>query len=288
MKRENAVLVIVSAVVVSYVVSLIGQIPRGVLAQANLATTPAIPWGPVLVAIWLAVFAKATAGPALPAPATVWPTRWYPHAPLSGAMRRRALVATAFISVASRMLLDLGRRLSTRPAQDLEQFTSLSRYPAVTAVLILLSIAATAGVVEEIAFRGYLQHPFERRFGPRIAVALSAAFFALAHYRFNAPDPIPWLIFIPCYLYVGVAFGALTVVTGSVVPGMIGHFAIDAVPLIRYTYWGIPRPVRETGLDTPFIVESAIAAIATLGAVWALRRVVELRRAETSRSVAAA
>src|SRR5207344_1491316 len=101
-------------------------------------------------------------------------------------------------------------------------------YPAATIVALLLAAAISAGVVEEVAFRGYLQRMIGSRHGATVAIAISSLVFALAHFRWGAPDPRQWLAFTPAYLACGIGLGALAHFSRSIVPGILAHATIDA------------------------------------------------------------
>ncbi len=194
-----------------------------------------------------------------------------------GQILKWALITGAFATVTLRAILDITRRLSIRPAQDLTSPEVLNKYPFVTILLVLLMISAVAGIVEETAFRGYMQRPIEERHGPVIAILLVSFLFCLAHYRFEARDPWPWLTFTPVYFVVGATLGTLAYLTDSIVVGIFVHALIDAAALLRYWWLGIPNSVWQAGFDAPFWAECAIALVFGLATVWGLRKVANVR-----------
>lgn len=134
---------------------------------------------------------------------------------------------------------------------------SVDRYPALTVFVLFLATAAIAGIVEEAAFRGYMQEPIEKAYGPRFAILFTSLLFCAAHYRPEALDPWPWMIFIPAYFAVGVAFGTLAYLANSIVIGVVCHVLIDLAALLRYWRWGVPRSVWEVGFDRSFWLDTA-------------------------------
>lgn len=72
-------------------------------------------------------------------------------------------------------------RLVTLP-QTSQPIDVPPQMPFVTVFLLLVMASIVAGVVEEAAFRGYMQGPIERRHGPVVAILLMGALFGLAHY----------------------------------------------------------------------------------------------------------
>lgn len=105
----------------------------------------------------------------------------------------------------------------------------LSAYPTPAyRISIVLIGALVSGVVEEVAFRGYMQSQLER-FGPVFAIGLTSLVFALSHITHG------WealLIMAPGYLFAGVLFGLLAWRTGSILPGIVLHVTGDAAHTI--------------------------------------------------------
>ena len=64
-----------------------------------------------------------------------------------------------------------------------------------------------AGVLEEAAFRGYMQAPIERRHGPLVGMGVVAVVFTLAHLG-TFPDMSPGVFMI--LLLMSVGYGLLT------------------------------------------------------------------------------
>jgi len=153
----------------------------------------------------------------------------------------------------------------------------IDQYPAFTVLLLFLSTAAIAGVVEEAAFRGYIQEPIEKRLGPKFAILFTSSLFCLAHYRPAAIDPVPWIIFLPAYFAVGVALGTLAYLTNSIVIGVICHALIDAAAFLRYWHWGVPPSLWKVGLDRSFWLDTIVLIVFGLQTFWAFARLKRIR-----------
>ncbi len=84
------------------------------------------------------------------------------------------------------------------------------------------ALAATAGLCEEFLYRGFVYAVFAEFTGGSApaAIAISAAFFALAHLYQGARG-------LRTTFIVGVVFGAVREWTGSLLPVMTAHFAAD-------------------------------------------------------------
>jgi hypothetical protein len=110
--------------------------------------------------------------------------------------------------------------LAAVSASRLDEFTMLRAYPWWTTVPLLLTSSVVAGVVEEAAFRGYMQVPIERRHGPVAAIGVVAVVFALAHF----PSPVAW----PGFVLGAAGWGALAYLSGSILPGVVFHALVNA------------------------------------------------------------
>jgi membrane protease YdiL (CAAX protease family) len=88
---------------------------------------------------------------------------------------------------------------------------------AVLAVLVLV-----APVTEEPLFRGLILGGFLRRYAPGVALTLSALLFAAAHLS-------PWQL--PGIFAVGLALGWLYARTQNLLPCLLGHAFVNALPV---------------------------------------------------------
>jgi membrane protease YdiL (CAAX protease family) len=90
-------------------------------------------------------------------------------------------------------------------------------------LIVFMAVSATAGIVEEIIFRGYLQRQFAAlRMGGWTAVTLQAVIFGLAHGYQGSSHMFLIGIF-------GLLFGGLAKQRVSLRPGMLAHVANDAL-----------------------------------------------------------
>ena len=89
----------------------------------------------------------------------------------------------------------------------------------------IISIAIMAPLVEELLFRGAIQgHLLRKGMKPLNAILIASAVFGIVHM-----NPIQ----IPFAFAIGLIFGWLYYRTGSVVPGMIGHFINNSIATIQ-------------------------------------------------------
>ena len=205
--------VVFQSVVLGMLVALAGTIPRNLLFAANLKFHPELPWAVPLVAVYLWIFWRYLQGagpPASSAPfrhtslrAHALPIRVWAWSLLAGTIGIIVLVVA----------LKLLNQFVTLPQQQIPELRAI---PAVTAMSLLLAGAPVAGVVEEAAFRGYMQGPIEREYGLLAAILVTGTMFAIAHLDFT---PMLW----PYYLAVAAIYGVVTFLTRSILPAMVLH-----------------------------------------------------------------
>jgi len=89
-------------------------------------------------------------------------------------------------------------------------------------------VAITAGICEELIFRGYLQRQFALRTGrPTLALAMQAALFGAAHLYQGVQTSV-------LIAFAGLLFGAVALWRRNLRPGMMAHTAIDLLPVLVY------------------------------------------------------
>lgn len=170
--------------------------------------------------------------------------------------------------VALVLALRIVNRLVVLPEQRLPD---LSHIPQVTVLSLLLMAAPVAGIVEEAAFRGYMQEPIERRYGLEIAILITGTMFAVAHLDFT-------LILWPYYVAVAAIYGTVTYLTNSILPAVVLHtggnlYSDIDLWLHGQAEWQAPSGpatlIWKTGPDRSFWIWS-IALLVTAGAMfWA-------------------
>src|SRR5262245_12169757 len=161
---------------------LVGTLPRNALLFANLKLAPGVPWSAPLIAAFIALFWRYLRGWGPPADTAPSRRDGLRANAVSGGGWAWALTAGFLGIVALVLALRVANRLVALPAQDASAFTGV---PPATVVALLLLSAFVAGVVEEAAFRGYMQGPIEQRFGLPVAILVTGTMFALAHLDFT-------------------------------------------------------------------------------------------------------
>jgi membrane protease YdiL (CAAX protease family) len=138
--------------------------------------------------------------------------------------------------------------------------------------LAVVTSAAAAGICEETGFRGYMQRPIEQSHGAPVAILISSLFFMALHLTKAWATPG----MVPIVFGAGVLLGLLAWSSRSLVPGMIGHVAMD-IGLFAYWWTGIAgdfsaRTIADTGADRPFVIACAAFAISLFMVLFAISR----------------
>jgi len=189
-----------------------------------------------------------------PVPRAAWP--WL--AVLAPGMSAAALSVWMVVSALG---LDDGSSLP-------ERLLAYGDQPGGALVLVLL-LAGLAPLLEEFAFRGWLQRPLERRYGPVPAIAITALVFAVAHMSLSG---------FPIYLVGGAALGYAAWATRSIWAGVALHVAWNAGVLL---FDGFFPAVDVAGRGAAVAVPAALAFAACVAVfAWVAPR---LRRAGRGR-----
>ena len=155
-----------------------------------------------------------------------------------------------------------------------------SKYRALTIICAIACISATAGVVEEAGFRGFLISPIQRRYGWTIAILISGIMFFLDHHLSHA---YATFVFLPFFLAISAVHGLLVKYGGSIRPSVLLHALADFI-VIPVTYGLVGsfsvESLSVTGIDRHFIIWVAVMVICLGAFVPALR--VLRRQSETA------
>jgi membrane protease YdiL (CAAX protease family) len=275
----------VRGVVAGAIVATAGLVPWSLFVTANQRLLSNVPWAILPTALFLWLFWRYLKGEGWPrATSAARHTSLRANA-LSADAWAMAIFAGILGFVALFPLLGLLSRLVTLPAES-QPISVPAGMPFVTVFFLLVMASIVAGVVEEAAFRGYMQVPIERRHGPVVAILLSGAFFGLAHYTHH---PAGVFAMLPYYLAVSAIYGGLSWATNSILPGLVLHAGGDIFEMQRL--WATGQPewqlsakapplVWETGVDAAFGGYAAAFIVAGSAAVWAFAALASLVRNE--------
>lgn len=208
------------AVLMGLSIAAAGTLPWLALIGMNVREHPDTPWAAVATACWLMLMLVWLSGRGWPRSTSAFRRfhlrLWQPQ---PGAWSGDSLTTIlgligAMIGLAVLYVL-IG---ASRPPVDLSAYpTTAIRFSA------LIMSPLVAGVVEEMAFRGYMQRHLER-IGPTFAIMLTSAVFTLLHITHG----LAYLLTVaPGFFLASVVYGYLAQKSGSILPGMVLHFAGD-------------------------------------------------------------
>lgn len=264
--------VVLRAVLVGLAVGAAGTLPWAKLVSANTRHLSSIPWAVPLMATFLYVYwlyvVRGWGWPRATADARRSSAR---ANSLSSELWGQALMTGVLGLIGVLLLQGVLSRLVVLPQQqDLDP----SKYPVVTVFLWVVMSAVVSGVVEETAFRGYMQGPIERRHGPLVAILVTGTAFGFGHLA----HPEVGLVLFPFYIAVAAVYGGLAYATNSTLPGMVLHAGgniLSALDLFvrGRSEWqpaaGSPRLIWESGPDLAFFANLAGVLIVGALSVWA-------------------
>lgn len=183
--------------------------------------------------------------------------------PLRGEALRATLLAVPVAVALVWAVSTLWLALVPVPERALYPFEGLTGTPAGRLTVSLLAVVA-APLLEEFVFRGVVQWHLERRWGPAVAISVTAAAFALFHLN-------PWVL--PVHLLLGLLFGFAVWATRSLWSAVVLHAANNALAVFGLA--GGPEPVPtvwETGEPGALWMPLAVLVLATAAAARVGRR----------------
>lgn len=188
--------------------------------------------------------------------------------------RETALGTLAAVPVLFALAWALGEvwtRLVPVPPDSFRPFEMLTGTAEGRLTVILFAMVA-APLAEELVFRGLVQRPLERRWGPAPAIAFTALLFALVH-------ALPWVL--PIHLLLGAAFGFVVYATRSIWAGVLLHAANNAFAALGIGAEApeLPPTVWRTGPTADFWIALAMLVLAALAARALAARLLRAGRA---------
>jgi len=268
--------VLLRSILAGLFVFLVLQTGSTLIFLANLGTTPAIPWMvPVgLAYLWFAF--------------RFFDGRWGPKSTAAArreSMRARrldrrewiaALGAVVPVMVFFITVTMISYRLVTVPSEELP----MPEMPWWSTYAALLMISVVAGVAEEAGFRGYMQAPLEKRYGPVVAIVVASVFFWVAH--LNHANGVPRL---GALFVMGASLGLLAWCARSILPAIVAHAAADTIVFMGSVsgvgpdeIWE-PVPLQESGIDAFFWIVTVLVVLSGIAAAVMLRRLAAVTRA---------
>jgi membrane protease YdiL (CAAX protease family) len=226
-----------------------------------------VPLATIAEAIFLGVFLWWASGGGPPRSTESARAAAFRSGKLSSRQWAWSLVAALFFATTIHASIVLLFRFVPFPTAAFRQGYDISFIPSrLLQWLTVVVSAISAGICEEIGFRGYMQRPNEQRYGATTAVLISSTFFTALHLTKAWVTPG----MVPIVFGAGVLLGLLAWSSRSLIPGMIGHIVMD-IGLFAYWWTGIAgdftaSTIAVTGVDRLFVMASVVV-LTSLGIV---------------------
>lgn len=246
---------IIRAILSGMVIAFIGLLATETLFDLNKQYWASFQWSSFAVILFFILFVQYFRG------------RWWPQAtktirseamtwnPLSANQWKWAGLCTLATFVFVPASAAFSFRFIELPPDALDRSAEIVGMSLPAACLYIMALSVSAGVWEEVAFRGYLQNIIAKRHHIYFAIGLSSVLFWLAHFN-HSSGPARILV-----LLVGaIMLASLAYASNSIIPGVIGHIASDIYTglhtrkIIDPSYLIKRQSVLETGLDLHFIL----------------------------------
>ena len=267
----NRVPVIVRASITGVIIAAAGTLPWAWLVRSNIDHLPSLPWSVIPASVYLWFFWKYVKGAGWPRSTSETRRKILRANPLSSDVWGAAIIAGVLGLITLVLFSALVNRMVKLPQQDISE---LAHVPFTSLFFIILMSAAVAGVVEESAFRGYMQKAIEQRHGPVFAILVTGVVFGVMHFS----HPETTLALMPFYFFVATIYGMLAYLTNSILPGIILHAAgnvfggLDLLLRGQSEWQASPTPqslIGETGADTSFWILCAGLIVTGAITIWA-------------------
>ena len=258
-------------ILVAELVVTIGTIPPSIAVILNLRTSPSIPWMLIVTGGWLLFFWWYVNGHGWPRSTQEARRRDLRAPSLSKAAWTWALIAGTLGITGTIAMAFVTARLAHLPREAFAAPIDFSKYPTLIVVCAIACISATAGVVEEAGFRGFLISPIQRRYGWTTAILISGIMFFLDHHLSHA---YATFVFLPFFLAISVVHGLLVKYSGSIRPSVLLHALADFIVIpVSYGLVGSfsVESISASGIDRQFIIWVAVIVICFAAFVPALR-----------------
>ena len=167
--------------------------------------------------------------------------------------KKGLLLAALFVVIVQSSFVLTYRLIDFPAAKFTADYKIIDTFPLWQAWLILIAGSVVAGICEELGFRGYMQAPIEKKYGPATAIIVTSVLFTCTHLSHTWAYPI-----LPHIFFASILLGLIAWRTNSLLPGIIGHSILD---VFDYSVWWTDltggftrRPISVTGVDLHFIV----------------------------------
>ncbi len=256
--------VLVKAILITFLVGIVGANGIGVI---SIALPP--PVSLIAILAYLFLYWKFFSGSWGPKKTAETRKKYFRAGSLSPRLWKWSLLLAALFVLALQSSLVVTFRLIQFPVDLFAQGFGFESAPLWLAWVFIFIAALSAGLTEEVGFRGYGLVPLQKRYGPVLANIIISVLFVVFH--LNQAWALPVLLHI---FVVSLLFGAFAYASGSLLPGIIAHTALD---IVNFSYWWSDvagkfeyQPITVTGVDTHFAVWLLILTASAALFIWCL------------------
>jgi membrane protease YdiL (CAAX protease family) len=248
--------------VAGFVVGSIGIFGSSAIMEANFEVNEPLPWSVPLIVLFLVAYVfyfKGAGAPSSTAMARREASGW---ASLSRLQWKWAGLGSFAIFLFVPASVALTFRFVPLPPGLLDRSEEIAGMPLWVAITYISMIALTAGVAEEIAFRGYMQRIIARRHGIWLGIIVTAFVFWIAHFNHESGPVRAFLLFGG-----GVLMGYMAWKAKSIVPLVIAHTCSDIYTglisrnILDGSYLFADELVLDSGLDRHFVFWAGLTAV---------------------------
>lgn len=248
-KAWNKIPLILRAIILGLVIGSIG-----IFTWLFLVSLIPMPWSFILMISFLWLYIKYFSGSWKPESTKLFRKQNFRKTKLSLNTWLLSIIGIILIVLIEQSGLIVTFRLIEFPADKfLQEYSFLENVPVWIAWLVVIMISAVAGICEEIGFRGYMQVPLEKKYGPFISISIVSVVFVIVHLHQAWSGPIIFQIF-----FMSALFGSIAYYSNSLIPGIIAHFIMD---ICNFSFWWSnlghqfdKKTISETGIDSHFII----------------------------------
>jgi len=195
----------------------------------NVVLLAEIPWSAILTICLLGLYWQFTSGKQYPFGKSLFRERY--SGTKSTTPLRISNIGKIGISLVLFVFAVTSIGFAFFSPEETVQFETLQQIgtaPKQTVIFLYLALALTAGIVEEIVFRGYVQNMIIEKYGLKIAFVFVGVLFTLVHF-------LPIELYLP-YFIVSLAFSWVAYATGSAIVGIVAHATFDFVVFLFLYY----------------------------------------------------
>lgn len=262
------------SIVLGFIILELGTKIWSILALSNIRLSPKIPWSILIMSIVLWFIWNYLDGKWIPKSTQELRHLWMRANSVEPIKRKWSWVSAVLVGITILFLIIISTKIIDSPSGQIDQIERISIYPKWTILSLIIMTSLVAGIIEEIAFRGYIQKPLELKYSPKIAIIVVALFFTVLH----LPNATITPHLMPIFFIGSLAWGILAYLTNSIIPGVVIHCSIDLVSYIWI--WRnldsaksmASESIMQNGIDNSFIILLMILFISVLALIFSFTK----------------